>query len=144
MSNEKVSWEYERGLKSFLNLLNMIQSVLSELRREKHLESFARKSIGQDYAGFYINKSDFWIGVYYNEVEKLCFEILKDFREKYKEEIFQKLEKSPGGEHPSYLYNFQKEYFLAFSKEEQKKAIYDFIRSSLSGLENLIKEKEEQ
>lgn len=139
MSNEKVSWEYASGLKSFLNLLNMIQSVLSELKREKHLDLFGMKSIGKDYAGFYINDKKFWIGIYYNEPEKLYFEILKDFREKYKEETFQDLDKSPG--EPSYIYDFQKEYFLAFSKEEQKKAIYDFIRSSLSGLENLIKEK---
>ena len=146
MSNEKVSWEYASGLKSFLNLLNMIQSVLRELQKEKQLESFTRKGIGQDYAGLYINTNNkFWVGIYYAEPEKLYFEIREDFRKKYEEEVFKELDKSPGREgNPSYIYDFQKEYFLAFSKEEQKKAIYDFIRSSLSGLENLIKEKEGQ
>ena len=53
MSDEKVSWEYIEGIKSFMNLLNMIQSSLDQLKREKTINNYGNKSIGKNYAGFY-------------------------------------------------------------------------------------------
>ena len=54
MSDEKVSWEYTEGIKSFLNLLNKIQSSLSQLKNEGIIRDYGTKSIGNTYAGIYI------------------------------------------------------------------------------------------
>jgi len=137
MSDEKVSWEYYGGLKSFLNLLNMIQSVLKRLQKEDLIKEVSKKNIGIDYAGCYIRKSegynswDFWVGINYSSPEKLYFEFLEKFIVKCKDtESFEKMPKSPDDD-PSKILDFDEIYFLAFSKEQQKKAIYDFVKESL-------------
>jgi len=140
MSNERVSWEYVNGIRSFLNLMSMIQSVLKELNREECIGLIGKPSFGTSYAGFYINDQDFWVGVFFSDPEKLYFTVESGFREKYKEDVFSELIKTPSNT-PSYIYDLQKEYFLAFSKEAQKKAIYEFIRNSLSNLQNLVERK---
>jgi len=131
MSDEKVSWEYIEGIKSFMNLLNMIQSSLDQLKREKTINNYGNKSIGKDYAGFYINKCnqnsyEFWVGIFYADAHELLVQI---------ENCFDETDKNIPEE--DYTYDFNKTYFLAFSKEEQKEAIHNFIENSLDELNNL-------
>ena len=131
MSDEKVSWEYIEGIKSFMNLLNMIQSSLDQLKREKTIDNYGNKSVGKDYAGFYINKCNqnsykFWVGIIYEDAHELLVQIENCFDETGKE--------IPDN---GYIYDFKETYFLAFSKEEQKDAIYTFIKNSLDELNNL-------
>ena len=131
MSDEKVSWEYTAGIKSFMNLLNMIRSSLDKLKTEGKIRDFGTKSIGNSYAGILINKCDksryeFWVGFNYSDVNELM--VLTD-------KCFNKNGKEMPEE--SHTYDFRETYFLAFSKEEQKEAIYNFIKNSLDELNNL-------
>ena len=132
MSDEKVSWEYTEGIKSFLNLLNKIQSSLSQLKNEGIIRDYGTKSIGNTYAGIYINKCDknsyeFWIGIYYEDVNELIVETQNCFDETGKDML----------DDDCIKYDFNETYFFAFSKEEQKEAIYDFIKNSLKKMNNL-------
>ena len=131
MSDEKVSWEYTEGIKSFMNLLNMIRSSLDKLKTEGKIRDFGTKSIGNSYAGILINKCDksryeFWVGFNYSDVNELMVLTDKCFNKNGKE--------MPEENH---TYDFRETYFLAFSKEEQKEAIYNFIKNSLDELNNL-------
>jgi hypothetical protein len=139
MSNEKVTWEYKEGLNSFFNLLNILQSVLYEIKKDGLIKEYGKKGIGQDYAGFWLNKKDFWVGVIYSDPEKIFFEFYDWYIKKVgNKKIFDEMEKSPD-EHPSKYLDFNKTYFLAFTKEDQKKAIYDFIKDMLIFTQNLEK-----
>jgi hypothetical protein len=136
MSNEKVSWEYSNGLASFLNLLNMIQTILADIQKEgKFIKNSQKEDIGTKWAGFTIydenKKGEFWVGITYNDKDKLYFEYLEDFVEKCKNS--EKLKTLPIDyyEHPAKSYDFNKEHFFAFTKEEQKNAIHKFIKESL-------------
>ena len=131
MSDEKVSWEYTEGIKSFMNLLNMIQSSLSQLKTEGIIRDYGTKSIGNTYAGIYINKCDkssyeFWVGIDYEDVNELMVLTQSCFDETGKD--------MPDDD---CIYDFNEIYFLAFSKEEQKEAIYNFIKNSVERLNNL-------
>lgn len=141
MSDERVSWEYSEGVKSFLNLLNMIQGVLDKLMMEKMIRSHGAIKIGMDYAGIYINtkgqETDFWIGINHDNLHELCFSIQESFKKKYGYNKFEKLKRRPDGT-PYYVYNFNEKYFLAFSKEEQEEAIYNFIKNCIDDLNKLI------
>ena len=140
MSDEKVSWEYTEGIKSFMNLLNMIQKILNQFERNGQVKKM-RKYFANDYAGFTFKRYDeksneLWIGIIYSDADKLFLEIYGDLREKYDESIFEELNKSPYN--PAYIYDFEKNYFLAYSKEKQKEAIYEFIKNSLNNLDELL------
>ncbi len=142
MSDEKVSWEYTEGIKSFMNLLNMIQSILKQLKSEGHVKKIRKKSIGEYYAGFAFEKYDegdneFWIGTRYEDVNKLFLEIYGDFLDKHGTDKFEELEES-SAEFTSYVYNFDTNYFLAFSKKKQNEAIYKFIKESLDDVDEII------
>lgn len=136
MSIEKVSWEYSEGVKSFLNLFNMIRSVLGQLSKEKIIKGYSTTYIGNDYAGIYINTREFWIGVYYEDIHELCFDIQDEFIKKYDNKKFEKIKYSDGI--PRYVYNFNETYFLAFPKEKQQVAIYNFIKDSINEVNKLI------
>ncbi|MCD4765878.1 MAG: PD-(D/E)XK nuclease family protein [Methanosarcinales archaeon] len=142
MSDEKVSWEYTEGIKSFMNLLNMIQLILKQLKLEGHIKKIRKKSIGEYYAGFAFEKynegdHEFWIGTYYEDVNKLFIEIYEDFLEKHGTNKFKELEESPS-ETTSHIYDFDRNYFLAYSKKKQNEAIYNFIKESLDDVDEII------
>lgn len=137
MSDEKVSWEYSEGVKSFLNLLNMIQSVLDILKKEKVINNYGTIYPGTKWAGIYINQQDFWVGVHYSDLHELCFSIQESFKERCGDNKFEKLKRRPDGT-PYYVYNFNEKYFLAFSKEKQKIEIYDFIKACINDLNKSI------
>ncbi|MDP2768099.1 MAG: PD-(D/E)XK nuclease family protein [Candidatus Methanoperedens sp.] len=137
MSNEKVSWEYSEGVKSFLNLLNMIQSVLDQLKKEKIIKNYGKINLGIEWAGIYINQQDLWVGVYYDEPNELWFDIQDTFITQHGDNKFEKLKRASDGT-PSYVYKFNETHFLAFSKEEQKKAIYKFVKDCITDLNKLI------
>lgn len=146
MSNEKVSWEYEAGIASYLNLMNMLETTVKELEKNNIVKNMSSggKRMGGEYSGIYINKKDFWVGVYLEEPEKICFEFLSKFRKKYPddEEEFDKMEKSPSNEKiPSKIYDINKTYFLAFSKKKQKRELRKFIKESLLFAEKIESEK---
>ncbi len=136
MSDEKVSWEYSEGVKSFLNLLNMIQSVLDQLEKEKVINNYGKINIGIDWAGIYINQQDFWVGVNYSDLHELCLSIQDSFIKKYDDNKFENLKRHTSD--TPYGYDFNKTYFLAFSKEEQKIAIYDFIKACINDINKSI------
>lgn len=136
MSIEKVSWEYSEGVKSFLNLLNMIQSELDQLKKEKAINSYGVIKIGTDYAGIYINQQDLWVGVNYPNFNELCFSIQAEFVKRY-DDKFEGLKEKDG--YVRYYYNFNETYFLAFPKEKQKEAIFNFIKDCINDLNKLIK-----
>ena len=131
MSDEKVTWEYTEGVKSFMNLLNMIQSSLSQLKNEGIIRDYGTKSIGNTYAGIYINKCnqnnyEFWVGIIYKDINELNLQTEKCFYENGKDRSYD-----------YFTYDFNETYFFAFSKEEQKEAIYNFIKNNLNKLNNL-------
>jgi len=138
MSNEKVTWELKAGISSLLNLQNIVQLILTQLKKENIIKTF-KKSAGERFMGYYLNDNNFWIGIFYVDPEKIYFEYLKEFTQLIKDEkVFSEMKESPDG-NPSKYYDFNETYFLAFSKEDQKKAINDFIKKSLEFTENLLK-----
>ena len=143
MSGEKVSWEYSKGAVSLINLLKTIQTTLDRLIRENKIIRRGTLGFGFEYTGYYFrkynqNEDEFWIGIFFNDTNKLFLELIDGFCKTFEDTKFEKFDLSPDN-HPTYKYNFDTKHFLAFSRVEQDIAIYNFINDSLDDINKLIR-----
>ena len=106
MNLVKVDWEYTDGIKSLLNLTNMLEAALEEVYDLK-----LKKTGGWFWRGYYIDT--IFCGVRYDRPQIITFE-------------------NNMGSYPSFKkeFNLDKEHFLAFSKEEQLECLVEFIRET--------------
>lgn len=128
MSIKKVSWQYKNGLKSFLNLWNMIETSLESLQEEGLLHNVNIK-ITKSHAGFYLNDDDFWVGVHLEDPEKIFF----GYRNHHTEdnEIFKDMINLPGHDIPARVYDFNENHFFELPRGEQQKEIFNFLKESV-------------
>jgi len=125
MSTEKVSWQYKNGVKSFLNLWNMIETSLESLREEGLLHKINVK-ITKSHGGFYLDDDDFWTGILLNDPEKIFFGYYMK-----NNEIFKDMITLPGHDIPARVYDFNENHFFELPRDEQQKEIFNFLKESL-------------
>ena len=126
MSTEKVSWQYKNGVKSFINLWNMIETALESLQEEGLLHKFTIK-ITKIHGGFYLD-DDFWAGIQLDDPEK----IFVGYRNHTKNnEIFNKMIKLTDQEIPARVYDFNDNHFYELPRDEQQKGILNFLKECL-------------
>ena len=70
MTIQKVGWEYINGIPAMLNLVEMISAALDQLETGGR-----KKSIGEEWSGFYLDNKQYWCGVYYQTPTKLLFQL---------------------------------------------------------------------
>ena len=127
MSTEKVSWQYKNGVKSFLNLWNMIETALESLKEEGLLHKVNIK-ITKSHGGFYLDDNDFWVGIQLDDPEKIFFGY-KNYTKN--NEIFKDMVNLPGHDIPARVYDFNENHFFELPKGEQQKGIFNFLKECL-------------
>jgi hypothetical protein len=125
MSTKKVSWQYKNGVKSFLNLWNMIETSLESLKKEDLLHKVDIK-ITKTHAGFYLDDDTFWVGIQLDDPEKIFFGY-KNHNEISKENSKEMIN-LPGLDIPALIYDFNENHFFELPRVEQQKAIFDFLK----------------
>jgi hypothetical protein len=137
MSIEKVSWEYKNGLKSFLNLFNMIETALNSLQKEGFFHKINSK-ITKNYGSFYLDHDDFWICIHFDDPENIFFGYMEHFTKNIKNnEIFKDMIKLPGHDIPAQVYDFNENHFFELPKDDQKKEIFNFLKECFEVIKNL-------
>lgn len=68
MSFEPINWQYVEGTKCFLTFGNMLGKALGDASIPSRVQQ------AWDSRGYYIDGKKFWVGVYLNDPETLCFE----------------------------------------------------------------------
>jgi len=127
MSIEKVSWEYKNGLKSFLNLLNMIETALNLLQEEGYFQKINSEIIKSN-SNFYLD-DNFWICIQLDDPEKIFFGYMDHCTKKtINNEVFKDMIKLPGHDIPGRLYDFNENHFFELPKAEQKIEIFNFLK----------------
>lgn len=138
MSIEKVSWEYKNGLKSFLNLLNMIETVLNSLQEEGFLHKI-NSEITKSYSSFYLD-DDFWICIKLDDPEKIFFGYKEHYTKKIENiEIFKNMTKLPDHDIPARVYDFNENHLFELPKAGQQKEIFDFLKECFEVIKIPIK-----
>lgn len=127
MSTEKVSWQYKNGVKSFLNLWNMIETALESLQEEGLLHQVDIK-ITKSHGGFYLDDEDFWTGILLDDPEKIFFGY---YHHTKNNKIFNDMITLPGQDIPARIYDFNENHFFELPRGEQQKEIFNFIKESL-------------
>jgi hypothetical protein len=126
MSTEKVSWQYKNGVKSFLNLWNMIETSLESLQEEGFLHKFTIK-ITKSHGGFYLD-DDFWVGIQLDDPEKIFF----GYNHHTKNNKFFKDTINLSGQNiPARVYDFNENHFFELPRDEQQKGVFNFIKECL-------------
>lgn len=139
MSIDKVSWEYKNGLKSFLNLLNMIETALNSLH-EEGLFYKLNSEITKSYGGFYLDDDDLWVCIQLDDPEKIFFGYKEHYTKNIKNnEIFKDMIKLPGHDIPARLYDFNENHFFELPRGEQQKEIYNFLKECFEVIKIQIK-----
>lgn len=128
MSTKKVSWQYKNGVKSFLNLWNMIETSLESLQEEGLLQKINIK-ITKIHGGFYLDDEEFWTGILLDDPEKIFFGYKKHNTKN--NEIFKKMSNLPGDDIPARVYDFNENHFFELPRGEQQKEIFNFLKESL-------------
>ena len=128
MSTEKVSWQYKNGVKSFLNLWNMMETSLKSLQEEGLLHNITI-NITRNHGGFYLDDNEFWVGIQLDDPEKIFFGY-KNHPTK-NNEIFTDMINLSGHDIPARVYDFNEKHFFELPVAEQKKEIFDFLKESL-------------
>jgi hypothetical protein len=136
MSTEKVSWQYKNGVKSFLNLWNMIETALESLREEDLIHKFTIK-ISKSHGGFYLDDDDFWTGIQLDDPEKIFFGHKKHSTKNNK--IFNDMVNLAGHDIPARVYDFNEHHFFELPRDEQLKEIFNFLKECLEVVKLQIK-----
>lgn len=113
MNLVKVEWEYPSGVKSLINLINMLQAAIEEVTDIK-----LKRTGGWFWRGYYINSV--FCGVRYDRPNIIVFENNMGTNPTFKAEL-----------------NIEKEHFLAFSKEEQFECLVKFVTETTEKFKNL-------
>ena len=133
LTMERVDWELVRGLKACNHLLAMLESVLKEL------DVPLKAGVGRDFTGFYLERSKYWVGVYYEEPGLLEFDTQKvpiDAARAQQAGAGEVVAGNPWLRGESYWRNrlnleAESVHFFALSKESQRKVIKQFMTNCL-------------
>lgn len=108
MNVNKVTWEYIEGVPAFINLTNMIEVAISEIRPKLKL----RRTAGWSWRGYYL-KGTLWCGVRYDKPLTIVFE-------------------DGQGNGPSYqkTLDLNQIHFFSLSQGEQLECIIKFVQEA--------------
>jgi hypothetical protein len=108
MSMEKITWEYIEGVPAMKNLINMLGTAITEAVPETSI----RKTVGSNWAGYYLN-GDIFIGFRFDNHLIIAFE-------------------NNGGSNPSFTKALEMEnaHFFSFDSGEQLECLIKFIKES--------------
>lgn len=120
MNLTRVEWEYLKGLKSLINLTNMLEAAIEEVNNVK-----LKRTGGWFWRGYYIDT--IFCGVRYEKPHIIVFENNMGTNPSFKAEL-----------------NIEKEHFLAYSKEEQFECLVKFISETNDKYRNLNIEEPSQ
>ena len=113
MNLARVEWEYPNGVKSMINLTNILEAAIVE-----NYEKKIKRTAGWSWRGFYIDT--IFCGIRFDKPNLIVFENNLGTSPTFKEDL-----------------NIEREHFLAFSKEEQFECIEKFFRETLDEYRNL-------
>jgi hypothetical protein len=110
MNLKKVTWEYEQGLQSMLNLSNMLEAAAKEVSPL----STIKRTAGWSWRGIYFNQA-FFFGFRYEHPMKIVYENNTGSNPTEKAEL-----------------DLEMVHFLALNKDEQFELIVDFFRRAIA------------
>jgi hypothetical protein len=113
MNLARVEWEYPNGVKSMINLTNMLEAAIVENYKKK-----LKRTAGWSWRGFYIDT--IFCGFRFDKPNLIVFENNLGTSPTFKQDL-----------------NIDREHFLAFSKEEQFECIDNFFRETFNKYRNL-------
>lgn len=114
MAIQKVSWEYEKGILAFNNLIQMMEVAI----RDAKLKIY-RVSSGWDAKGYYVESTKFFCGIYFDNPLIICYE-------KYNGKIKIETERLDLGSST----------FFCQNANEQTRIIRDFVATSYQKLKD--------
>ena len=136
MSIQKVGWEYLKGVPALISLINIIEVAIQAAPLRIH-----QKSVGWEYKGFFVESTEFWCGIYYDNPLVVTFE-WKD-TSKYNKELL----KEPGYElresrdRLSFGLPLEDIHFFSLDKDKQLEEITNFVKKAYSDAQQMrIKE----
>jgi len=112
MAIQRVSWEYEKGILAFNNLIQMMEVAI----RDAKLKIY-RVSSGWDAKGYYVESTKFFCGIYFDNPLIICYE-------KYNGKIKIETERL----------NLGSSTFFCQNANEQTRIIRDFVATNVNAL----------
>jgi hypothetical protein len=112
MAIQRITWEYERGVFAFNNLMQMLEVAIRDTKLK-----ISRFSSGWDFKGYYIERAHFFCGIYYERPLVICFEKYERNTTTYTEKL-----------------DLADSTFFCQSANEQTRIIRDFVAESYKKL----------
>ena len=141
MSIQKVGWEYINGVPAFNNLLNMIEAAI-QATAIPFYRTYPRPA-ARESKGFYLENSELWCGIYYENHLDVVFEI-QHHKEKFNTKLIKKplypLEEFKGmwGFH----LHLEDIHFFSLDKDKQLEEITKFVKTTYAEAQQMrIKEQ---
>jgi len=135
MSMQKVGWEYIKGVPALGNLMNMIEVAIKNASLSIH-----QRSAGWEWKGIYLDKGNYFCGVYYTDPLSLVFEL--QLEAKPSEEILAasgyRYDRTAGRK-PYFALDLEATHFFALNKDEQLETIATFLEKVYATAQKLRK-----
>jgi hypothetical protein len=123
MSIQKVGWEYINGIPALNNLINMIEVAIQGASLDVY-----QKSAAWDAKGFYVESTEFWCGIHYDNPLILSFNMMhktKYNRERLKESRYELRE---GRYRLWFRLPLEEIHFFSLDKDEQLEKLTKFVK----------------
>ncbi len=137
MSIQKVGWEYINGVPAFNNLITMIELAIQGIPLRIH-----QKSAGWDFKGFYVESTEFWCGIYYDNPSVVTLELID--KKKFNVDLVEEpsYEVREGRERLWFRLPLEEIHFFSLDKDEQLEEITKFVKKAYADAQKMrIKEK---
>ena len=125
MSIQKVGWEYINGLPALNSLIDMIEVAVQGASLNVH-----QKRAAWDNRGFWVESTEFWCGVYYDDSQEVIFEIpnKKNFNSRLVDSTSYSVEEDKWS--ISFVLKLDDIHFFSLDKDKQLEEITKFIKKS--------------
>ena len=125
MSIQKVGWEYINGLPALNSLIDMIEVAIQAASLKVH-----QKRAAWDSKAFWLEKKEFWCGVYYDDSQEVIFEIAN--KNKFNLSLVDNTRYPVEKEKKtiSFVLKLDDIYFFSLDKDKQLEEISKFIKKS--------------
>jgi hypothetical protein len=132
MAIQRVGWEYTNGIRAFLNLINMIETAIEELRIRVY-----QKTAGLEQRGYYLEDKDEFCGIYYDEPDSVyIFLYASTLKPNDKNFPYTYYEQDKG---VYFELSLEDTHFFALQKDEQFNKLKEFISTCHTEVQRLKK-----
>ena len=132
MSIQQVTWEYINGVPALISLINMVEVGLQGVALAIYKRSPAR-----DFTGFYVERAQFWCGIYYNEPLVVVFEITDKKKFNTKRVAAPSYPVKEDKDTIKFRLQLEDKYFFSLDKDKQLYEITDFIKKAYSDAQRM-------